>query len=479
MNALTCYSIIIFYLIKQLKTVPNIVVKFGGSNLKTINDPGKVIRVIQSYKQPVVVVVSAFYGITDFLSSKIIEISKQGEGIVHKATDELKVQVKELILKNFDQPSFSKKAEDQVVIILRELEKNLLGIHYIGEVPPFLEDRILSFGEKISSILLHLLLESKGIHSELVFPEDLPLITDGEFGNASVDFNACETRIKEKLSGSHIYVIPGFYGISSAGKITLLGRGGSDYSAASIARCIQADSLDIWKDVEGFMTADPKIVDHPRHLESLTYAEAAELAYFGAKILHPRTVEPLMEAHIPIRIFNINAPEENRKPVSYVNSEEVVLDGVVKSVTYSDEFCVLKLKGPGVGLKPGILAKVTGALSKEKININSVITSQIAINILLDKQDKSKALSVIKKQGLNAVNEIVALNNISIIAIVGQGMLDNYGIAARIFSAVARKGINIHISSSGASQVVTYLVVNSEHRNLAVKYIHEEFFTTA
>jgi len=457
--------------------VPKIVVKFGGSNLKTTDDPGRVIQVIQSYEQPVVIVVSAFYGITNFLSLKISEISEQGEEAVHKASYELKAQIQEIIQKNFDQPAFIKKAEDQTAILLKELEKNLLGIHYIGEIPMFLEDRILSFGEKISSFLLHQLLDSKGIRSELIFPEELPLITDGEFGNATIDFKACETRIKKKLSGSQTYIVPGFYGISDSGKITLLGRGGSDYSAASIARCIHADYLDIWKDVEGFMTADPKIVAHPKHLESLTYTEAAELAYFGAKILHPRTVEPLMDQHIPVRIFNIKAPIKNKKPVSFVNSEEVVLDGVVKSVTYNNEFCVLKLKGPGVGIKPGILARVTGALSKEKININSVITSQIAINILLNKQECSKALSVIKMLGLSAVNDVVTLEDIAVIAIIGQGMLDNYGVAARIFSAVARESINIHISSSGASQVVTYLVVNAEHRNKAVQIIHEEFFT--
>lgn len=457
--------------------MPKIVIKFGGSNLKTKDDPVRVVRVIQSYQQPVVVVVSAFYGLTDFLSSKIKEVSTQGEDAVHQTIRELEARIQGIIGKNFDEPSFSKEVENQTKVLLMELKKNFLGLHYIGEIPPFLEDRILSFGEKISALLLHLLLKSKGIKAELIFPEDLPLITDGEFGNASVDFKACETRVKEKLTGAHIYIIPGFYGISASGKITLLGRGGSDYSAASIARCIRAEYLDIWKDVKGFMTADPKLVTHPRHLESLTYAEAAELAYFGAKILHPRTVEPLMEAHIPVRIFNINSPLRNIKPVSYVNSEEVVLDGVVKSVTYSDEFCVLKLKGPGVGIKPGILAKVTGALSKAKININSVITSQIAINILLNKEDLSKALSVIKNLGLNAVNEVLALKNISVIAIVGQGMLDNHGVAARIFSAVARKSINIHISSSGASQVVTYLVVDAEHRNMAVQTIHEEFFT--
>ena len=452
-----------------------IVVKFGGSNLKTKSDLTKVLEVVESYKKPLVIVVSAFYGITDFLSSKIsgsLETKEAIENII----DEMKKHNREIVGENITDLKYSHTALRELNAMVAQLEKFLLGVHYIGEVPEFLEDQILSFGEKISSVLLHTLLESKGIEAELVFPEDLPLITDGEFGNASVDFVACELNIKSRLSGEKIYVIPGFYGVSLSGKTTLLGKGGSDYSAASIARCIGADYLDIWKDVNGFMTADPKLVDHPRRLDKITYAEAAELAYFGAKILHPRTVEPLMDAHIPVRIFNINGILDHTKPVSWVNSEEVVLDGVVKSVTYSEEFCVVKLKGPGVGLKPGVLAKVAGKLSKEKININSVITSQIAINLLLHKKDKKAALLALKNLGLHTVTDVQAIDDVSVIAIVGQGMLDNYGVAARIFTAVARVGINIKISSTGASQVVSYIVVDRENRNNAVREIHNEFF---
>jgi aspartate kinase/aspartokinase/homoserine dehydrogenase 1 len=452
-----------------------IVVKFGGSNLKTRSDLKKILKVVKSYKKPLVIVVSAFYGITDFLSSKISGSLETKEAI-EIIIEELKKHNREIVGENITDLTYSQKALLELDGIVNQLEKFLLGVHYIGEVPEFLEDQILSFGEKISSVLLHNLLESKGMETELVFPEDLPLITDGEFGNASVDFDACELKIKSRLTGEKIYVIPGFYGVSHSGKTTLLGKGGSDYSAASIARCIDADYLDIWKDVNGFMTADPKLVEHPRRLDKITYAEAAELAYFGAKILHPRTVEPLMDAHIPVRIFNINGLLDQARPVSWVNSEEVVLDGVVKSVTYSDEFCVVKLKGPGVGLKPGVLAKVAGKLSEEKININSVITSQIAINLLLHKKDKNSALHALKKLGLHTVMDVQAIDDVSVIAIVGQGMLDNYGVAARIFTAAARVGINIKISSTGASQVVSYIVVDRENRNNAVREIHNEFF---
>ena len=456
--------------------MPDIVVKFGGSSLKTKKDLQKVIEVIISYKKPIIVVVSAFYGITDFLASRICNGFEKGEEI-EQIIKELDKRNSKIIEDNFDNPSLIQEVKSETSVLLDDLKRLLLGIHYIRELPAFLEDQILSFGEKISSIILHKLLKSKGILSELKYPEDLRLITDGEYGNASVDFDACSLQVKESLSGNHIYVIPGFYGVTPFGKVAILGRGGSDYSAASIAKCVGAKYLDVWKDVEGFMSGDPKLIDKPMRLEKITYAEAAELAYFGAKILHPRTVEPLLEAHIPIRIFNINNSLSGLKPLSIINSEEVVADGVVKSVTYSDEFSIIKLRGPAVGIKPGILAKVTGVLHKEKINISSVLTSQIAINIILQKKDHSRALKLIKNLDLKAVSEILVLNDISLIAVVGQGMLDNYGIAARIFSSVAQENINIKLSCSGASQVVSYLVVEKGHRDLAVQQIHKEFFS--
>ena len=143
-------------------------------------------------------------------------------------------------------------------------------------------------------------------------PEDIGLATDGAFRNASVDFPSSEAAVADTLSEDRIYIVPGFYGISADGRINLLGRGGSDYSAAAIARCIEAEALDVWKDVNGYMSADPGLIPSARRIAALSYDEAAELSYFGAKILHPRTVEPLIEKNIPVRIFNINAARTDR-----------------------------------------------------------------------------------------------------------------------------------------------------------------------
>ena len=455
--------------------MPDIVVKFGGSNLRKKSDVLRLVKIIKAYKKPLVIVISANYGITDYLIDQMIKIRNQ-EAESELVSRYLEQLYRNIIDENFEDEKSGKKAYLQIRESILELERYLLGVSCIGESPDFLEDLILSYGERLSAILLNNLLAYHNLSSNLIYPGELPLITDGEFGNASVDFGKSSEKVNQSLSSDIHYIIPGFFGISPEGKTTILGRGGSDYSAAAIARCIKATSLDIWKDVNGFLSGDPKIVNHPVLLEKITYAEAAELAYFGARILHPRTVEPLQDCHIPIRIFNIQNGTEKFKPLSVVNSEEVVREGVVKSVTYSDDFCLLKLKGPGVGIKPGILAKVTTILNKSKINISSVITSQIAINLLLSKKDLKKALTLVKSLGLTAVNDIIAIRNISLIAVVGQGMLENHGIAARMFNAVARKRINVQMSSTGASQVVSYFMVDNKDRTEAVCEIHKEFF---
>ena len=359
---------------------------------------------------------------------------------------------------------------------LDELKNYLHGIALTGDASKALEDHVLSYGEKLSAIFLNGIFSSQGLESKVSFPETIGLITDGEFGNASADFHLSTNHVRESLNEDLIYVIPGFYGISQDQKTTLFGRGGSDYAAAAIARCVGATSLDIWKDVNDFLSSDPKLVDNPVLIEKLSYNEAAELAYFGAKILHPRTVEPLTDPRISVRIFNIYGELDVSSPLTIISREKSVLSGIVKSVTYSDEFGLLKLKGPGVGLKPGILAKVTTALHLAGINISSVLTSQISINILLAKKDLQNAYAVVSAIELSAVGKLQIEDDISIVAAVGHGITDNYGIAARIFTALATDGINVLMSCSGASPIVSYYLVQTSDRTASVRAIHQEFF---
>ncbi len=452
-----------------------IVAKFGGSNLKKKEDIIKLVNVIKAYNRPLVIVVSAFYGITNKLTQALATI-KCDESQIKNLTNFLESIKEEAIKENFTNDDLARKTFEKVKQRIAELERYLKGIHYIGEVPDFVEDVVLSYGERLSSLILTGILENYDIDTEEALPEEMGLLTDGEFGNASVNYTKAAPSVQKQLSANKVYIVPGFYGVSESGKVTLLGRGGSDYSAASIARCINAESLDVWKDVDGFMTADPKLIKTSARISSLSYTEAAELSYFGAGILHPRTVEPLRKVDIPIRVMNIDDFSGEINPRTIIHNDCTISDHVIKSVTYSNDFCILILRGAGVGMKKGVLAKVTNALDKADINIKSVITSQIAINLLLSVTDIQKANRIIENLELPTITEIQALKNLTTVAAVGEGILEQPGIAGRMFMALAKENINVRMIASGASPVATYCVLEHTNRDKAVMAIHQEFF---
>jgi len=451
------------------------VVKFGGSNLKTEEDISRLIQVVTLYRHPIVIVVSALYGVTDLLVKTIRRIKTEEYAIAH-----LKRNLKDTHQRVID--LYIKDTEQRETVLnkmnkrVEELEKYLRGIHCLGEIPDFVEDRVLSYGERLSSLVLVSILNYNRIPCRECLPETLGLFTNGEYHSATVDFSVSQEKVRQSLSGETICVVPGFYGISPDSKVTLFGRGGSDYTAAAIARCINAGSVDLWKDVPGFMSADPKIVENPLVIHHLAYNEAAELSYFGARILHPRTFEPVTDKKIPIRLFNFNDFSENLEPVTVIRDKVVIKDDIIKSVTFSNDFGILQLHGAGVGIKPGIMAKVTSTLNDERINIKSIITSQTSINILLARHDLEKSLQIVKGIGVSAVDSIVTIDDISVVAVVGEGILEKPGIAARVFGAVASHNINIRMISAGASRVATYFIIDKKERAMAVKSIHKEFF---
>ena len=453
-----------------------IVVKFGGSNLKSSDDLKKILKVVRSYNRPLVIVVSAFFGITDYLINGMTEVQKSIDHI-----DEIKTFIqnlkREAIEGHIDSKELQSEAFKTIDKRILELENCLKGIHYIGDIPDFVEDKVLSFGEKLSSLLLTTILKHNGIDAEEKLPEDIGLITYNSHRNASIDFETSRPLVKEALKENRVFVIPGFYGVSPKGRISLLGRGGSDYSAASLANLIGAESLDIWKDVDGYLSSDPKLVENPIKISKLSYREAAELSYFGAKILHPRTVEPLIKGSIPIKIFNITKENLGLIPLSIINHEENISESVIKSVTYSDNFSVLKLGGPGVGNSPGILGRITTLLDDHDINILSVVTSGTCINIYIEDADLKEATLLVENGNFHTITNITPMDNLSIVAIVGEGILVNHGLVYNMLASINREGINAKIISGGASEVAAYVVIETVDRNRAIKVIHEGFFT--
>lgn len=448
-----------------------IVAKFGGSNLKNHHDYSRLARVVNSYGQRLVIVVSAFHGLTNKLLLNLEKaVTAQSE-----AADFLRhihsIQSR-LILENIKPGKLQLEAETEMVRRIGELKEVMNQIHATGSVSDALHDLALSYGERFSSLVTSKVLMDKGFDAEEVLPEDLGLLTDGNFGFATVDFKQSASRVKSRLRRNKIYVVPGFYGISPCGEVNLFGRGGSDYTAAALARCTGAASLDVWKDVDGFMTADPGIVQGASRIEKLSYNEAAELAYFGARILHPETVSPLVKAKIPLRILNIDTFSREIVPSTIINGYREVCPGVVKSITSSDDFGILRIQGAGVGARPGILAEITNRLEQEKINIKSVITSQTAINILLSKKDLARAHRSIDLSSIGAIAEITATGEISVIAAVGEGIMERAGIMARIIGAAGARHINLQTIVMGASPVSAYLVVDRRDRDAALQTIH-------
>jgi len=454
-----------------------IVVKFGGSNLKSKEDIQKIIKTIKGYDRSLVIVVSAFYGITNFLTEGLETVRRDDKHIT-SMINYLKNMKRETLEENIDDEEIRSDAYTKIKERLEELEKYLLGIHYIGEIPEFVEDKVLSYGEKLSSLMLTLILRNHDIDAVEAMPEDIGLVTDGAFRNASIDFEKSSDKVKKALHKDRVFIVPGFYGVSDDGKVNLLGRGGSDYSAAAIASCIDAESLDVWKDVNGYMSADPRLIPNARKIKKLTYNEAAELSYFGAKILHPRTVEPLLHNEIPVRIFNINNAGII-DPLSVICSSGNGNSSDLKSVTYSDSFAILKLEGAGVGIKEGILAKVTSMFDANRINIKSVVTSQTAINIYLESPDLHRAVTLLENNTPHTITSVIPQDDLSIIALVGEGLIHSQGLAYKMIGAVAEQGIDLKIVSLGASDSAAYCVVDRKDREEAVKVIHKTFFESS
>ncbi len=347
----------------------------------------------------------------------------------------------------------------------------LKGIALIGDYSASLKDQVLSFAEKLSVEILKEQWQKSVSEIKIIWPENIELQVSPDFGNSTYISVNTETI---KALPEFIFLIPGSYGITAGGKIARTGRLTADYTAAFLTGTLNAKCLELWDLDNDFQRADPQIVSTPPQISRLTYSEASELAYFEHFSFHPRTVEPLELKHTPIVVLDSSTSEGTVKTT--INTKTFIEKQIVKCVASTDDISLLKLDGPGVGLKPGILAKVTTKLNDAGINIKSVITSQTSINIVLGKRAGDDALELIQQLGFSSVRAITVNKQVSLIGIVGHGMQNNYGVSSKIFGAVAQNEINVALSGSGASDLVSYLVVNSSDKEKSVRVIYDAFF---
>nr|WP_319570571.1 ACT domain-containing protein [uncultured Draconibacterium sp.] len=433
------------------------VIRFGGSHIGNQIAFQNLKAFLTGSTSRNYVVVSAIPGLLDFIQFNL-------EQVFQNELDEEEI-LNEIY--GFYICAVDEQPSEVYTKLAKQLVGLLKGIGLIGDYSSALKDQVLSFAEKLSVEIL----SSLWNEASIIYPEEIDLQVSSDFGNAT--FLSVDTDKLNNLNEG-FYLIPGTYGVNENKKLVRTGKTAADYTAAFLTKELGIDTLKLWGLDSDFQRAKPAIIDNPEIIKRLTYSEASELAYFEHYSFHPRTVEPLEYAHIPIQV--LSAETANGDVQTVINTETYIEEQIVKSVACTDDISLLKLDGPGVGLKPGILAKVTNQLNDAGLNIKSVITSQTSINFILSKENGAKALNLVHKLGFSAVTDIKVVNDVALIGIVGHGMQQAYGVSAKIFAAVANNKINVILSGSGASDLVSYLVVQEFDKEKSVREIYNAFF---
>ena len=448
------------------------VLKFGGTSVGSAENIRKVKSIVESQNCDVIVVVSALGGITD----KILNAARNastGTGNFHQNLAEIKTRHLETI-----QSLFNGSGEINKIVteLLDELEQILTGITLVGELTSKTLDRIAGIGERISS---HIVAEFIGAKR---FDSSEFIRTDSNFGKATVDFNITNKNIETVFAGfKGVAVAPGFISKNAKGEFTTIGRGGSDYTAAIIAAALNVEILEIWTDVNGFMTADPRIISKAYTIPELTYSEAMELSHFGAKVIYPPTILPVYKKGIPILIKNTFEPENPGTRIS--RSVENGMDRIIKGISSISGIALVTLQGIGMVGVTGISMRLFTALARENVNVIliSQASSENSISIAIEENAVEIARNAIntdfEKEIQNGqINKITIETNLSIVAIVGENMKHSTGIAGKLFSTMGKSGVNIIAIAQGASELNISWVVRNDVLRKTLNVVHESFF---
>lgn len=458
------------------------VLKFGGTSVGSSENISKVTKIVinESEKSSIVVVVSAVGGITNKLisaSSKAVAKNLDYKNDIKK----IKIQ-HEKIINNLLNGNSLLETKEIVSVKLSELENLLDGIYLINEISPKTSDKLLSYGELISSLIIFEYMQQCGLNVQLKNSQNL-IVTDNNYTNANVQFDETDSNIKAYFSNNSkiITVIPGFISKSEDGEITTLGRGGSDYTAAIVASALDAKALEIWTDVSGMYRTNPKLVKQAKPIAKLSYLEAIELSHFGAKVLYPPTVLPVLNKNIPILIKNTLLPNENGTLIT--NKVDNVNNNPIKGISNINEVSLLTLQGNGMVGIPGFSKRLFETLANEKINI--IITTQassehsICIGVL-DSDAKIAKIAIDKEFeneiSLLKIDPIILETNLSIIAVIGDRMKNHQGISGKMFSTLGRNNVNIRAIAQGASERNITAVISENDVKKALNCLYESFF---
>ncbi len=456
--------------------------KFGGSSLANTARIKNAARIVQRFlpENKMVVVASAMNNTTDQLV-EIGELARKGE---NARVGKILSRIQTLHIKTARAASMKKTRRELLNLIDRlnmELEKTVEGISHLRELTPRSRDYLLSFGERLSTPILAAAIQNLGIKTRALTGAEAGITSDERFGEANplaeVSYHEVRRRLEPMLSRSEIPVVTGFIAATVDGSITTLGRGGSDYTATLLGAALNTDEIWIWTDVDGLMTADPRIVKDARVLPTVSFGEALELSFFGAKMMHPRTMQPAEQRKIPVRIRNSS---KLTLEGTLVSSEEIDNGGrVVKAVSMIRSVGIVTVSGTGMIGSPGAAAKVFSALGSSNVNVIMISqgSSEATISCVVARKDVDNAVRALQLAllGQGFVDKVVAEKDACIVAVVGSGMKGTPGVAARIFGAVARKKINVRIVAQGSSEYNVSFVVSEHEGPEAVRVLHDEF----
>ncbi len=463
-----------------------LVMKFGGTSVGSASRIAEIVKIIkheQETTKEIVVVVSAMSGVTNGLLAAATAATEgkqaEYESICQDLLRKHRIAILELIKDAVRCEELLKETEK---LIEQNCSRLCYGIQILGEASPRALDAVASLGERLSARLVAAALTEAGVLAEWVEATDL-IVTDDNYGDAAPQMPETEARTKEKLlpilNLGHIAVVTGFIGATRKGVITTLGRGGSDYTAGIIGACLKASEVWIWTDVDGVMTADPSIVPDAHTLAEMTYSEAAELSYYGAKVLYPKTILPVIKDAIPLLIKNSFFPDRVGTRIASTTS---VKDSDVKAITSIKNISLITISGRGMMGVPGIAAKTFTAVASQNVNILMISQSSSENNIcfVINTSEVERTCNVLRRAleiefHHKHIEDIQVQDKVAIIAVVGERMKGTPGIAARIFGAVGTSQANIIAIAQGSSEINISFVVPESDIARVVKSIHDKF----
>jgi aspartokinase/homoserine dehydrogenase 1 len=461
------------------------VLKFGGSSVGSTDAISKVIAIVKARIQtkPTIVVVSAMSGVTDQLIL-LGQTAAQGNQAYKMMLQSLAQKHEDAVLALL--PSAQQaSALSMVKALIQEIESNCAIIFNESLLTMRMQDCLMSYGEMLSSKIIAAVFEAEGIDQLWLDSRDM-IKTNSTYSNAVVDKVLTNQTIQQYFSNASnqhaLYIAPGFIATDAEGHTTTLGRGGSDYTGSIYAAAINASILEIWTDVSGIMTADPRIVPNAKLIPKISYHEAMELSHFGAKIIYPPTILPVMRAHIPVWIKNTFEPAHSGTLIENASPKD---DNFIRGISSINDICLLSLEGAGMVAIPGFTKRLFDALTKKQISILLITqsSSEHSISIGVSVQDTHLAKIAVDAEFEHEINTqllepLIIEKELAIIALVGEQMRNHPGVSGKMFGVLGRNGINVSAIVQGSSEKNITAVIAAQDVRKAINVLHEAFFET-